>query len=218
MKTLRLLITLSLCLILTFNVSMITGQNQFKTQDEAIVKAQENFAALIEGSKWDFGVSATDIKNARAMQPLNYKQVDFNSLLDAENAKSFLDLKSDMINYVVPFELRGEIVAIVQISKSEEGWQIVGTGNPALRTALNMLPAEMIKNGFENLTIYDMQNIIATVYVLELRADEVCFADYADFSLEKGTEPKLLLEYMSKDARMFQEKYGDELKEQKLTN
>jgi len=197
---------------------MIAGQNQFKTQDEAIAKAQENFIVLIEGSKWDFGVSAADIKNARAMRSLSYKQVEFNSLLDAANAKSFQDLKSNMINYVVPFELRGAIIAVVQISKNEEGWQIIGTGNPALRNALNKLPGELIKNGFENLTIYDVPNIIATVYILELRADEICFTDYTGFSLEKGTEPQRLLEHFNKDARMFQEKYGDELKEQKLTN
>jgi len=183
------------------------------------VKAQQNFAALIEGSKWDFGVGAADIKNARAMQPLSYKQVDFNNLLDAGNAKSFLDLKSNMINYVVPFELKGAIVAVIQISKNEEVWQIVGTGNPAIRIELNKLPGELIKNGFENLSIYDVPNIIATVYVVELRADEVCFTDYAGFSFEKGgMESQLILEHLNKDAMMFQEKYGDQLKEQKLTN
>ncbi|MCK4821893.1 hypothetical protein KA005_39370 [bacterium] len=218
MKTLTFISTIVLSLSLTFSVTMISGQNQFKTQEEAIQKAKENFAIMIESGIGDFGVSAEEIKSAEALAVMTYKQADFMSLLDTINLESFTKIRSSMMNYVVPLTLNARIVAVIQINKHEDGWSIVGMGNTALGDALNSLPEDIKNESLPNITIYDIPNIIATVYVLELRAAEVCFTDYAQFDLDAGEEPREVLLNLHMEAVKFQEKYGDTLKEKKLTN
>ena len=218
MKTITFITTLVLYLLFAFNVNMVSGQNQFKTQEEAIQKAQESFAVLIESGVGDFGVKAEEIRNAKATLPLNYQQLDFMSLLDTANIESFKSLGSSMMNYVVPLVLNARIIAVIQITENEESWSIVGMGNTALSDALNSLPEDIKNDSLPNVIIYDIPNIIATVYVLESEADEVCYADYGQFSLGEGVESAVILENLHMAAVVFQEKYGDVLKEKKLTN
>jgi len=218
MKTITFIFTIVLSLSLTFNATMISGQNQFKTQEEAIQKAQDNFAKLLESGIGDFGVSAENVRYAKAMSAMNYTQADFESLLQTEGLESFSMLRSTIINYVVPLALNSRIIAVVQISKSEGGWSIAGLGNAEIRDALNSLPVDVKGENLQNVIIFDIPNILSTVYVLELRAEEICFTNQGQFSLKEGAKSQEVLKFLQMEARKFQEKYGDLLKEQNLTN
>jgi len=215
MKTKTIIYAIVLTISFGFGGHMIFGQNQFKTQDEAIKKAREDFISLIESGIGDFGVTVEQMKNAQVMAAIPYKQVDFSSLVSAREIEYFKEINNNLINYIVPFSVNGRIVAIIQINKMEELWNIAGLGLPAISDELSSLPEEVKKN-LKNMIIYDIPNLLTTVYVIQKEEGEVCFSNYDQFSVILGVDAIEMISYLQRRAAEFLEKYGDDLKEKKM--
>ena len=203
--------------LLLNGVMMTYGQNQFKTQKEAIQNAQQDLVKILESDiKIDIDVRAEQIKEAKPMEAVSFLQVDFDALIDTDSAFSFNQLSSEIVYYIAPLSAKSKVVTVVKVNQQDNSWKVSGMGDKMITDDLNNLPPETFDNGFKHLKIFEVPNIQAIVYVVDLRAEEVAYTDYGNFSIKEKEDPAILIEVLKNDAVFFHAKWGEQLKKGKL--
>lgn len=215
-KTISIAVVLGFSFLLTSTMTTF-GQNQFQTKEEAVQKAQQDLIQILEsGLKIDMDVTVEQVREAKPMMSIAFNQVNFEALINSENAESFNQLKTELVSYIVPLANKEKIVTLIQVYQVDKMWKVSGIGDNLIKEDLNKLPSEAFNEGFSNLKIYEVPNIQANIYVLDLRAEEVAFSNYGNYNIREGVKPASVIEVLKGDAIQFQKQWGDLLKEGKL--
>lgn len=203
-------------LILSF---MANAQDNNGSMQQAIDKAKSDLLEILNtGKDFNFGVDATQLRDARSSSPIAYHKVDFQKLLthEVDSLNMSIDpllLKSE--KSVVAFVNGNNVVATVTISTNKEGQYTAGELlNQQYTSELNMLPTAIKQRSFNGISIIEVRNLRATIYQI----DGKMYTSYKGRSLRQEQDPMLFIEALNTDARDFQDRYGEILKKQKLVD
>ncbi len=206
--------------IILFSVSMnLSAQEKyFDRPEEAIQKAKTDLMEILKkGEQFKFKLSPDQLEKAQPMANIKYFQVDFNTLLQNENVGSMRELKPDLKYYVAPLGMQGNIITLVEINNFKQGWGVVGLMNSAIGDELQQLPREFRLEKLKSMTIYEVPNINAMLYVFNDGDKEMVFTNYSDrFSMKQAMPVDEVYKVIKPDAEWFMRKHGEKLKDGKL--
>ena len=206
--------------IILFSVSMnLSAQEKYyERPDEAIQKAKSDLMEILKkGEQFKFKLSSDQLEKSQAMANLKYYQVDFDALLENEDIGSMRELKPGLKYYVAPLGMQGNIVTLVEINNFKQGWGVVGMMNNSIGDELQQLPREFRMEKLKSLTIYEVPNINAMLYVFNDGDKEMVFTNYSDrFSMKQAMPIDEVFKVIKPDAEWFMRQHGEKLKEGKL--
>lgn len=221
MKNIKITIVVmfSIMIYLAGGFNTMGQEKNFRTPEEAIKKARADMTEILQSTKeFNFGVTADQLKKARQMPAVQFINVDFNKLLQAEEIRSFSELSAGNKSLVAPLAVNSKILTTVEVAKRDNQWYVVGFADKTLAESLNSLPTDVKEGMIKNVKIFEVPNLNTRVFVLNLRAEEICYTDYEGFSMKEGVPTTKLLEVLVNDAREFQAEFGDIIKEKRLVD
>ncbi|HKX85845.1 MAG TPA: hypothetical protein VJL37_04180 [Flavobacterium sp.] len=209
MKNLQSIITF---LFAVFSISMNAQTTANNGVREAAMKGKADLIKILsENRDFNFGVSAKDVEAAQVSNPIEIFSTDFNKLL-ADNGSNITSVSRSESVFIVPFANNGRVITTVSVASDSKGTKVVELVNQQYSSELNELPAEIKRANFRGLRFIHVPNIQATVYIFE----DKCYTSYNGRSLREGISISEISRQLQNDAKVFQTRFGEELKKGKL--
>ncbi|AXG69839.1 hypothetical protein KORDIASMS9_02067 [Kordia sp. SMS9] len=209
-------IYMSLCVILV-TMSM-NSQNQSKEIREVAEKGKADLVQILTetGDQFNFGIDANDVKNARIASPLNYYEMNFEKLLNYNDSRKMEDLLNAEIKKIIPLIKDTKLITTIGVAKQEkEGkFKVIELIDHQYHKALNQLPNSMKREEYRNLKIVYVPNLNVNIYHLNGKN----YTSYKGRELSTPIDDARLLKMLQNDAKIFQSKFGDQVKGNKLLN
>jgi hypothetical protein len=209
MKNLQSIITF---LFAVFSISMNAQTTVNNGVREAAMKGKADLIKILsENRDFNFGVSAKDVEAAQVSNPIEIFSTDFNKLL-GDNGSNITTVSRSESVFIVPFANNGRVITTVSVASDSKGTKVVELVNQQYSSELNELPAEIKRANFRGLRFIHVPNIQATVYIFE----DKCYTSYNGRSLREGISISEISRQLQNDAKVFQTRFGEELKKGKL--
>jgi hypothetical protein len=109
--------------------------------------------------------------------------------------------------------LDNEVVGIAEITKADAGWKVASLGNMAVTNDLN---DSRILTGNDPVTLYEIPNLNIMVYGVQRDAAETYYLNYEKFGMRDSVAISVLYPVIREGAARFNERFGDQLKKEKL--
>jgi hypothetical protein len=194
----------------------------FTTIAEAAKMAKADMLAAMD-QKVNFGVDKEVLRAAEPGMEISMMSLDPAMLLNADTGAQLLRLAKSEGNLTIPFVHQGAVAAVATLSSSGNEFKITGLGDKFLSTELKTV-YEMNQKMQGNLSIVQVDNLNATVYIIDSpKGDSMnhpqggyVLSSYNGHNLRVPLNEREFISTLSKDARMFMEKYGDKLKKDNL--
>jgi len=189
----------------------------FSTPEEAANKAKSDLLAVLRsGQKIALGVEEPTIEKSQPATPIKQYQITFEDLLSAD---TFTNLARNEMATVVPLVADGNVATIAEVAKDEQGWKVVSLADKSLSTELDVV--RKAAGSQAEVVIYDLPHSGIKVYGLTQNAagqpsGAVFYTNYPGFNLGEAVPAERLLPVLKRDAAEVQQKYGEELKRQKV--
>lgn len=209
MKNIKSIIAVFLAVISTGLMAQTTANNGIR---EAAAKGKSDLLKLLsENKEFNFGVSAREVEVAQISNPIESFSTEFNSLLNDTSGNIATISKSENV-YIVPLTTENKTVTTISVASSSKGTKVVELVNQQYTSELNDLPVEIKRANFKGLKDINVPNIDATLYVF----NDKCYTSYNGRSVREGSNILEVTRQLQNDARIFQAKFGEELKKGKL--
>jgi hypothetical protein len=200
---------------------MTDGQDQpqhFASPEEAVRKAKQDFVSILSANKeLNLNVDSATLERSQPGRPVRRVELDFEKLLAADSTTSFDALVKSEKNTVVPLVVGDKVVTIVEVSRDDEGWKVIGLAGRDIAGDLEVLRQAAGDSTQHDVTLYEVPNLQARVYGVKREGREILFTNYGDrFSIRQGVPAAALTPILKADAVEFQRQYGDTLKRQPL--
>ena len=220
MRSLIKVISLLLCVILIHSSGFAQNEENkmnakiFATPEEAAKKAQSDLVKILEtNKKINLNIDLDKLQHAELAKLVPFVLIDFQKLLSADRIASLSEIVSAEKSVIAPFIMDGEIVAVAEVAKTNEGWHVIALGNGAIRSDLNQLDA--IINSDAPATRYEIPNLQIWVYGIQ-GEEELYFLNYDPFSLKEPVGIDEFYPLVRERAVEFEEEFGERLKNEKL--
>jgi len=198
------------------DMSQANGQApHFQTSEEAVAQGKKDILEVLRISPdVKLGMDAAQVERSTPDQPLSVNEVDFQKLLEAQNADSLQRLASPSKGNATPLLVDGQVIGLIETSNNAKGWRVSAIGNQVLEDDLNAIKATPFGSG--KLEYFEVPNIQARIFAFSNAGKIAYLTRYNGFSLQRPVGIEDLLPRLRQDALEFQKLSGDQLKEQKL--
>jgi hypothetical protein len=190
----------------------------FPTLEDAVRKARQDLAGVLDSNpELRLGVDSATLARSQPGPPLRRVELDFERLLAAESTTPFDSLVKGELAVVVPLLTGDRVATVVEASRDDQGWKVVGLAGKSLADDLTIVRRAVGDTEPYGVTLYEIPNLPAQVYGVKRNGSEVLFTNYRDrFSLGKGVAGAVLIPVLKADALEFQREYGDSLRQNRL--
>lgn len=196
-----------------FTCFMNAQQNDMQ---RAIEKGKSDLIEVLmkAGDDFNFGIKASDVKQATGKTGIPYKEMDFQKLLKYDS-QGLDQLVSPTQKLIVPLVSGDNVVTTISLSdKAKDDYKATELINQHYQNELNMLPAAVKQNDFKDVDIIYVPNLNTMIYSVGSKL----YTSYNNHSLREPIGTEILLKEFKVDAIDFQNKYGDLIKKGKLVN
>ncbi len=224
MKHLKLIIYLGLTVFLINCSNMKNKDNpggnngnkpkEFASPMEA-AKAAKNDMMTAMDKNVNFGVDKEKLRSSNPGEAIIRNELDMNALLSADSTTAFEKISTNTDARIVPLITGKEVIAVVSIKNDNNNYSIVGLGDNAISSELNMI---YTLNREMTTTIMEIPNLNATIYEMKGPNGVIYYTSYNGHNLRVGISSAELIKILKTDAAVFQRKFGDKLKKQKLVH
>ncbi len=180
---------------------------------EAIDKGKSDLLEILKQQTFDLNVDIEQLQSARGTNGIPFKQMDFQRLLNYEQ-EDIERLLLEQEKLIVPLSNNNNVITTISVAEKGNNFEVTDLINRQYATELEMLPEEAKRNNFGNVTIVKVQNLTATLYI----ANGKVYTSYENRELREAQNVQRLLTDLKNKAVIFQEKYGDILKRNKLVD
>lgn len=180
---------------------------------EAIEKGKSDLLEILKQQTFDLNIETEQLQAARGTTGIPFKKMDFERLLNYEQ-EAIERLLLEQEKLVVPLINNNNVITTISVAEERNQFEVIELINQQYTTELDMLPEEAKRNNFENVTIVEVQNLTATLYLVN---GEV-YTSFDNRELSESQDVKRLLADLKNKAVIFQEKYGEILKKNKLVD
>lgn len=211
MKNLKYNIT-PIILLLTMSLS---AQDD-KSLQSTIEKGKSDLVQVLteSGEQFNFGISADAVKRSKAATPIPHKEMSFEGLLKYEE-QNVNNILSKTQKLVVPLLNDSRVVTTISVTETvQRSYKVAELINHQYHNELNQLPDEIKRRNFKGITIVYVPNLNETIYMEK----DKTYTSYKGRSIRNGLPTEEIMKVLREDALIFQEKYGDQIKEGKLLN
>ena len=197
----------------------MTEESQiFPTLDEAVARAKGDLLQVVsEQQELRLGVDSATLQQSQSGAPIRRIEVDFQKLLSADSTTPLASLARADVSTIVPLLHGDTVVTIVELSKEQPGWRVIGLAGVGIASDLSRVRRSQQGSAPESLTLYEVPNIEAHIYAVMKGGRELLFTSYRGrFTLETGLRAAVLIPVLKEDAVAFEREYGETLKQRRL--
>ncbi len=189
-------------------------QEYFANPQEAAKKAKSDFLEVMKSSKdLNLGFNASALEGTETGNPFVLEELDFDKILSMDSSSSFNSISKGVKNTIVPFLDNKNVVTVAMLRSSSDGYSISGLGDAKMALDLTILDL----SDQSDFTAYEVPNLNIIIYKKVSNSTELYFTDYEGrFNLSQGVSFQELSKTLKSEAILFNRKYGDEVKKQKL--
>ena len=166
---------------------------------------------LSENKDFNFGVNVRDLEGTETGSPIEEFTGVFKSLI-GNNVSNINEILLRNEKYIVPVTKAGQVITSITVAATNRGNKAVELVSKQYTTELNELPREIRGNNFKGLRIIVVQNLDAVLYVI----NDKCYTSYNGRNVKEASNVSEILIQIQKDARLFEEKFGEQLRKGKL--
>jgi hypothetical protein len=191
-------------------------RSYFSTPQEAANKAKNDLLTVLRSRKdIALGLEQQTIEKSQPAPPLRQYQITFEDLASAD---SFTALRRNELATIVPLVADGTVATVVGLAKGEAGWKIASIADKSLSGELDVVRKAVGPTA--EIAIYDLphsgEKVYAAVQPATGGGGTTLYTNYTGFNLREPVPAERLLPVLKRDAAEFQQKYGDELKRQRI--
>ncbi len=193
----------------------------FNTVADAAKAAKADMLAAME-QKVNFGVDKEALRGAEPGAEISMMTLDPAMLMKADTGMHLNKLAMDAGKMLVPFVNIDNVAAVAFLSSSDNQFNITGLGDKFLTDELKTVYL-MNQKMQGRISIVQVQNLNATLYLIgNPKGSEnnphggYVLSSYNGHNLREPLNEREFMAVLAKDARMFIEQYGAQLKKDKL--
>jgi hypothetical protein len=191
-------------------------RSYFSTPQEAANKAKNDLLTVLRSRKdIALGLEQQTIEKSQPAPLLRQYQITFEDLASAD---SFTALRRNELATIVPLVADGTVATVVGLAKGEAGWKIASIADKSLSGELDVVRKAVGPTA--EIAIYDLphsgEKVYAAVQPATGGGGTTLYTNYTGFNLTEPVPAERLLPVLKRDAAEFQQKYGDELKRQRI--
>ena len=189
----------------------------FTSSAEAVQQGKKDLTELLKArTDLNLGTDAAQVEKSQPEQGLEAFEVDFQKLLQAaDNITGLEQVAGAAKGNTTPLSVENQVIAIIDTRKDTEGWRVSAISNQAIKKDLNEIrKARADLKGKMN--YFEVPNINARIYSVSVDGQNQYVTNYDGFTFEKPVSISELVSKLRADAQVFERKYGEELKKQKL--
>jgi hypothetical protein len=217
MRRILIYFSLTLAMLCSMGCQKEAGRRTyFSAPQEAASKAKNDLLTVLRSRKdIALGLEQQTIEKSQPAAPVKQYQITFEDLASAD---SFTALRRNELAVVVPLVADGTVATVVGVAKDEAGWKIASLGDKSLSSELDVVRKAVGPQ--TEIVIYDLPHSGEKVYAAMPPATggggTVLYTNYTGFNLREPAPAERLLQVLKQDAAEFQQKYGEDLKRQRV--
>lgn len=191
----------------------------FKSIEEATEAAITSLQELfMQDIKIDIGINKEQAQKLVPGKEINYVMLDYQKLLKADSSLKMKELESGKISSIIPLFVDKTVVTSVELSQTEEGWQIASIGGKQFANELEAL-SKTGKMEVKVSTIYKVPNLPVHVYEQKFKDKTSAFyLKHKDVRMSEKLTDEKVISILNKKAKIFEKEFGDQLKKEKLVD
>ncbi len=191
------------------------ADGQFKTPQEAANHGKADLLEVLKtGRDLNIGVTAEQLANSTPGKAISKKALNFDKLLNLDNAQSLKEVEGDALNTVVPMLVNGKVVTVIDVKESNGNWVVAGLGGLSTSNDLSVVLAAT--NNAE-IVIYEVPNLQSTIYMVVNNGQEMYYTTLKENqSLRTPISRAELFPMLQEQARAFEAEWGAKVKEGNL--
>lgn len=185
----------------------------FKTQSEAVIRGKNDLVNILRSSpSIQIAVNAELLEKSQPGISLKHLEVDFDQLLKQDQINNFYQLKNSEKSTINTLIVENNVLTIIQTANSDKGWRVTGLADATLTNDLNEVLASLATAKPVEITLFEIENLQASIYAIKTTEGETYHTNYNGFSLKEGVSIEQLYPLLHNDALTLERTYGDELK------
>ena len=196
--------------------STIGAQDNMKSINDAANKGKQDLLEVLKsGRDLNLGVSADELEGAKPGTPVAHKVLRFDALMKLDSNSRLSDLvdKEASMTTIVPFMNGDKVVTVVEVAEMKGEYRVAGLAGMSTSQDLSMV---MKASGSKNITVYEVPNLQAVIYVVNQQGTEMYYTNFQGNSLRRPMAAALLLPAVQAAAERFQKEYGAKLQKEQL--
>jgi hypothetical protein len=189
----------------------------FASSADAVQQGKKDLEDLFKvRSDLNLGVDASQIKKSQSGRGMDFFEVDFRKLLQAESISGLDKLVDAPKGNITPLSVDKLVIGVIETRQDADGWRVSALSNPAIKEDLNEIRKVHADSIGSKMSYFEIPNIQARIYSISLDGQIHYLTNYDGFSFEKPVSFSQLLLKLKEDAQRFEKLYGEKLKRQKL--
>lgn len=189
---------------------------EFASSNEAAAAAKNDMLAAMDQNV-NFGVDKEKLRTSSPGTAINRNTIDMNALLTSDTTTTFDKISRNDGANLVPFVNGTEVIAVIGLKNEKNTYTITGLGDNFLSSELNIIYA-LNEKMQGTITIMEIANLNATIYEIRGVNGSMYHTSYNGHNLRQEMTSVELIKNLKADAQVFERKYGDKLKKQKLVH
>lgn len=200
-----------------------TTQPTFTTPQQAAQQGKQDLLDILRmHPETALGITDTGLLSRSAPgQPIPQEVLDFQQLLTTDSAVSFSQFRREQAHTLVPLMADGRLVTIVTLASENDQWKVSALAGKAMGDDLQVVlqaASRYMRTGEPvRISLVEVPNLQARLFVVEVNDTEMVFTPYNGFSLREAVPVAAVVRVLHRDAVEFQKQYGDQLKRARLT-
>lgn len=205
----------NICSLLTLLFFASVGAQDNNQIQNLIEKGKSDLVKVLEQTKgeYNFGLTVDEVNRSNTGSPIEYKEMNFNSLLNYKSG-DITPLLGETQKWVVPFMINNKVITTISLGESKGKYSVIELINHRYHNELGQLPTNLRSSKMKGLTMVYVPNLNTIAYIMGTKV----YTAYGGNSIRDGISVQSFLNILKKDAIEFQRKYGDELKKGRLLN
>ncbi len=162
----------------------------------------------------DLRIDPAKLKEAKLGKLVSFAEVDFAKLLTTDSLSTISDIVAGEKSLIAPFVASGQVITIIEVGKTSDGWAVTALANSDIKNALNQIG--FVESGEAKTVLYEVPNLNLFIYGVTEDSKERYFLSFEDFTLKQSVELSAFYPLMREKAIEFDKKFGDRLRREKL--
>jgi bacillopeptidase F (M6 metalloprotease family) len=197
--------------------SMNNQPQVFTTPDEAAKKGKSDMLEILRNKSVNLSVDAGMLESSQPGKLIKHIEMDFDKLIKTDSVKKLSDLSKAELNTIAPLVSGDRVAGIVELSNTPKGWQVAGLSDKQTMDDLNLIISSSGQKASDmNITIYEVPNLQVMIYGVTRNDTDSYYLNYGENNLRQGISISAFYPKLKEDAVMFNQKYREMIKKQKL--
>ena len=189
-------------------------ENKYPSSEEAVQNGKNDLLTLLKNKDLNINIDAAALEKSTPEKAVPVFEVNFDRLLKSEG-DSLTAISTDSKKLSTPLVNDNKVVAVISTSQNDKGWQLNEITNPELSSDLNEIRTTVNQMNIP-VSVYEVPNINATLYEVNMQGRKMYFTKYDSHSLREAIAGDAIMKQIRSDAQIFQRKFGEQLKKEKL--